>query len=75
MPTGEQHSEMSFMRTGKKYKEVHSYIDEPCKWLGSFHRQERHDFKTIAYILNKYGEEAAMEATYHMLEDMEKIND
>jgi len=75
MPIGAEHRKFSKMRTGNEHSKIHNYIDHPHKWLGSVHRIERHDYKTLAFILEKYGEESFQEAFYHYMDDISSIND
>jgi hypothetical protein len=43
LPNHEEHCADSLRRYGKTYSEVHRWMDEPCKILGSSHRIYRHD--------------------------------
>lgn len=68
MPGIEKHLETSLRRTGKSYREVHEWIDDPQ------HKNERHD---IARVLEfgrmfeeKHGTEAAQEYVQHLADDL-----
>ncbi|MBF0182516.1 MAG: hypothetical protein HQM03_21070 [Magnetococcales bacterium] len=69
MPKLELHYQASLARTGKEYREIHEWIDEPgCKY-------ERHDLgKVLEYAgmwRDKYGEEGAREYLQHLQDDVE----
>ncbi len=68
MPAIDKHVQVSFERTGKEYREVHEWIDEPE------HKNERHDITRVlevsAMFKEKYGEEAAQEYVQHLADDL-----
>ncbi len=68
MPSIEQHVETSLQRTGKPYREVHEWIDEPG------HKDERHDItRTLEFgrmFEEKYCREAAQEYLQHLADDL-----
>ena len=68
MPSIEKHVETSLKRTGKKYLEVHEWIDDPAT------KNERHDINaipdTFQMFKEKYGEEAAREYVQHLSDDI-----
>jgi hypothetical protein len=68
MPSIEKHIETSLKRTGKKYLEVHEWIDDPATKI------ERHDINAIPdnfqMFKEKYGEEAAREYVQHLSDDI-----
>ena len=68
MPSIKKHMQASLDRTGKNYKEIHEWIDDPEK------KNERHDFTRVlefAKMLTKqYGEEAAQEYVFHLSDDL-----
>ena len=70
MPPTKEHYASSFERTGKEWKEVHDWVDEPA------HKNERHDFTRIAdftpVIYEKFGDEGVKEYINHIREDMDK---
>ena len=68
MPSIAKHVEVSLKRTGKEYKEVHEWVDEPE------HKAARHDITRVleiaAMFKEKYGEEAAQEYVQHLADDL-----
>jgi hypothetical protein len=68
MPSIEKHVQKSLERTGKEYKEVHQWIDDPIK------KYERHDFTKVLenakMFEEKYGKEAAQEYVFHLSDDL-----
>ncbi|WP_373500322.1 hypothetical protein [Desulfococcus sp.] len=68
MPSIEKHIEISIRRTGKPYREVHEWIDDPQ------HKNERHDITRVLEFSRifeeKYGEEAAREYVQHLADDL-----
>ncbi|MCG8342002.1 MAG: hypothetical protein MI684_04095 [Chlorobiales bacterium] len=68
MPKLDVHIAASVERTGKEYREVHEWIDDEEK------KYERHDFSKVLQnadmFREKYGEEAAQEYVYHLVDDL-----
>lgn len=68
MPSIEKHIEISLQRTGKPYREVHEWIDDPQL------KNERHDITRVLEVskmfAEKYGEEAAREYVQHLADDV-----
>ena len=68
MPSIEKHIETSIQRTGKPYREVHEWIDDPQ------HKNERHDITRVLEFSStfeeKYGKEAAREYVQHLADDL-----
>ncbi len=68
MPSIEKHLNKSMERTGKEYREIHEWIDEPN------HKHERHDITKILefgrMFEEKYGEEGAQEYIQHIHDDL-----
>ncbi len=68
MPPIKKHVEASLARTGKEYREVHEWIDDPDN------KNERHDFTLVLefakMFTEKYGEEAAQEYVFHLSDDL-----
>ena len=81
MPNLKTHCAISYKRTGRSFKELHKWIDEPCKRLGSNHRIERHylndkDMKKIKKYWDSkgkgLGQKAVIEWLFHIaLDNME----
>ena len=68
MPSIEKHVETSLKRTGREYREIHEWIDDPAM------KNERHDINAIPdnFLMFKeqYGEEAAREYVRHLSDDI-----
>ncbi len=68
MPPIDKHSKISIERTGKDYRSVHEWIDDPEK------KVERHDITKIyeygKMIEEKYGKEALQEYLKHIHDDV-----
>jgi len=68
MPSIEKHIETSTKRTGKQYRQVHEWIDDPP------YKDERHDITRVLefsrMFQDKYGEEAAQEYVQHLADDL-----
>ena len=68
MPPIEAHIEKSIKRTGKDYRKIHEWIDNPEKKL------ERHDLGRLLEFAKmfeeKYGEEGAREYVQHLQDDL-----
>ena len=68
MPPIEDHLKRSLARTGKDYKDIHQWIDDPDK------KVERHDIGRVLEFSRmfeeKYGEEGAQEYVQHLTDDL-----
>jgi hypothetical protein len=68
MPSVEKHIETSQKRTGKDYRKVHEWIDDPP------YKDERHDITRVLEFSRmfeeKYGKEAAVEYVQHLADDL-----
>ena len=68
MPPIEKHVEISTQRTGKPYREVHEWIDDPQN------KNERHDITRVLEFSRMfedlYGQEAAREYVQHLADDL-----
>jgi len=68
MPPVEKHLKIRFERTGKDFRELHEWIDDPEK------RPERHDITKIheygRMIEEKYGEKGLQECIQHIHDDV-----
>lgn len=68
MPPVKNHIEASQKRTGKEYRDIHEWIDDPEK------KAERHDITKIyeygKMIEEKYGKEALQEYLKHIHDDV-----
>ncbi len=68
MPPVKKHVQKSLERTGKEYREIHEWIDDPPT------KNERHDITKIPdnfqMFKEKYGEEGAREYVQHLSDDL-----
>jgi len=68
MPSIEKHRTISLERTGRDYKEVHEWIDDPER------KNERHDITKVLEFSRmfeeKFGPEAAQEYVQHLADDL-----
>jgi len=68
MPELNVHIQSSLNRTGKEYREVHQWINNPET------KYERHDFSQVLenakMFAAQYGEEAAKEYALYLAEDL-----
>lgn len=71
MPNHETHCEHSFQRYGRRFSELHRWMDEPSRGLGPRHQVLRHDLKTTpAEARGLFGEWADQAAIDHILLDL-----
>lgn len=78
MPDVNTHCEISHKRTGKDYRELHIWIDEPKKFLGLNHKIKRHSFNKVykEYIKKTFGDKAVIEWLFHIaLDNLETANE
>ncbi len=68
MPPIDKHMQESSERTGKDYREIHEWIDNPESKI------ERHDLSRVLEFGNmfqaKYGDEGAHEYVRHLQDDL-----
>ena len=69
MPSLKVHCENSFNRTGKDFRELHEWMDEPGEILGIDHRRVRHDLSYIEEVRKKFDIEGVKEFLMHISED------
>ena len=77
MPNLNVHCRISEIRTGKEFRELHSWIDEGTKYLKHNHRLERHFFieEYKDFVKEKWGEKAVVEWLFHIaLDNLETAN-
>jgi hypothetical protein len=73
MPDHRTHCEQSYRKYGKKFSELHAWMDAPVKGLGVRHRLYRHDLKrTPSEAKELFGKFADHACIDHILLDMEK---
>ena len=74
MPSHDEHCQYTFERYGVTGEEIHEWMDEPAKLLGSTHRKARHDPRQNLpkYLIQMYGESLAKNIMIdHLLLDSE----
>ncbi|MBI5606185.1 MAG: hypothetical protein HY879_22865 [Deltaproteobacteria bacterium] len=68
MPPIDRHVKISQEKTGKEYREIHEWIDDPE------HKNERHDITRVLEFSrmfeDKYGQEGAQEYVRHLADDL-----
>jgi uncharacterized protein len=68
MPEVRKHVDTSIKRTGKEYREVHEWIDDPAT------KKERHDVTRMlefgSMFRERYGEESVQEYVAHLHDDL-----
>lgn len=68
MPPIEEHIKKSIERTGRDYRDIHEWVDDPEK------KAERHDLGRVLELgktfEEKYGEEGAREYVQHLQDDL-----
>jgi hypothetical protein len=66
-----QHNQATRLLLGiRPHPGLHAFMDEYAKELRSAHRLLRHNEETIEFARKVYGEEGALEATFHIACDM-----
>jgi hypothetical protein len=69
----EQHCEESERLFGKRYEEVHKWLDDfMWKGLGARHRRKRHHEEGICQAMDLFGEEAGRVARQHIISDLKE---
>ncbi|MCL5948935.1 MAG: hypothetical protein M1490_00460, partial [Candidatus Bathyarchaeota archaeon] len=56
MPNIEEHCGASFKEFKVEGRDIHAWLDEPCRVYAGLHRQFRHDTETIELVGKKFGE-------------------
>jgi len=56
MPNLEEHCKHSLRLYGVEGREVHSWMDDPCRKFAGSHRQFRHDTETIEFVKEYFAE-------------------
>lgn len=69
-----KHCEDCIKKFGKPYEEVHLWLDElakdyPVNEWGGYHRKFRHNDQGIEEVRRMWGDEAALAAILHIIED------
>ena len=56
MPNLEEHCKHSLKHYGVEGREIHAWLDQPCRTYGKGHRQFRHDTETIKFVGKTFGD-------------------
>ncbi len=64
-----EHCRISELRTGKRFEELHSWIDEYQKEMGIRHREKRHSLSDIEEVTKRWGDEGVIEFLIHVIVD------
>jgi hypothetical protein len=72
MPSLEQHCRESVEAFGKRYEEVHRWLDEyaGAPGIGMRHRAKRHHAEGIEECVRRFGEEVREVARQHIISDL-----
>ncbi len=71
MVSHKEHCRISELRTGKRFEELHSWIDEYQKEMGVRHREKRHSLNDIEEVRKRWGDEGVIEFLIHLIVDFE----
>jgi DNA-binding GntR family transcriptional regulator len=66
----QEHCKRSKEKFGKNWEVVHRWLDEFARQDLTNHRRARHHKEGVAEVRKKWGEEAALVAEQHILDDM-----
>lgn len=76
MPELIEHEKQSLARYGKKFTELHQWMDEPTKIMHSKHRKYRHDpYTTPKEVKKLFGENADNACLDHIIMDFKPKNE
>ncbi|MFH1224694.1 MAG: hypothetical protein V1676_02730 [Candidatus Diapherotrites archaeon] len=64
----------SLLLFGNEYEAVHKFMDAAAKVLGTAHRILGHGNEDIDYIRKRWGDEAALAAQQHVIDDLRDTN-
>ena len=72
MPSYEEHCRQSQQAFGKRFEEVHRWLDEFADTVeyGMKHRRKRHHAEGIRQAVERFGKEAEAVARLHVVEDL-----
>jgi len=73
MPKFEIHCQDCVRELGEPFEQVHRWLDELFQYVGSDHRDIRHNVLGVNKIKEMYGEKAAKAAEIHIMADEGKI--
>lgn len=69
MPSFEEHCRSSELRTGKRYGDLHKWIDKYQPSMGISHRQKRHSLNDVEEIRKRWKDEGVQEFLIHIISD------
>lgn len=69
MVSFEEHCMISELRTGKRYEDLHRWMDEFHKDMGVNHREKRHNLDDIEEVRKRWGDNAVIEFLVHVMVD------
>lgn len=69
MPKFEVHCEDCVRELGEPFEEVHQWLDELFKFVGSDHRDIRHNRNGVEKVRGMWGDRAARAAEIHIIAD------
>ena len=67
------HEERSLLMFGRKYTEIHTFLDQYFTLFGPYHRYCLHHQKGIALAVNKFKGPVRQVAEQHILDDLDLI--
>lgn len=69
MPNHEEHCRHSQKLYGERADDIHSWIDDPSKFLGGSHRSERHNPKDVEMAIHVFGSKYSNEIVREIFND------
>jgi hypothetical protein len=69
----EEHENISLVKFGKKYREVHEFLDQFFPKNGIYHRVVLHHRLGISLVVQKFSESARPAAEQHIIDDLSCI--
>lgn len=74
MSSFKEHCQFSELRTGKRFEELHRWMDEYHKEMGIEHRKKRHSLNDVEEVRKRWGDEAVIEFLVHLIADVKDTN-
>ena len=72
--TNKDHCKATEVMLGlKSHMEMHQFMDGYYRSMGWAHRAKRHDYKIVDTMSDLYGEDAGMEAAFHIACDLKLV--
>ncbi len=69
MPEFQEHCRISELRTGKRFEDLHRWMDNFAGELGKNHREQRHGLNDIETVKKRWGDEGVIEFLVHIIVD------